>query len=448
MWNWLFFCRYLLEFFMLIPAAVCCLLPVLNDLRIARSRVFVLAGVFLATGITVPSVICTLTGWSSNALLLPLLLTAFLLFRSVCTYKTDRLLFVFFNATTLMAWSSMYTLYLTTEHEMGNYDAPLTFLSSAVSLGLAILTMLIYASFLYKKLPSLLDMPRLDKLWRWFFLLPLAVTLFFIFVVPIDLANLLVGRIRIISLFSWAAMILIQYALYQFLWYVAGHLGHEEQLRQENLLLHAEEDRYRQLQEHLLETRVLRHDFRQHIRVLSELAGKDDPEELRRYLADYVGSIGEEHEHYCANAAVDALAAWYRRSAKQHGTAMECQLLLPRELPLNVNDYCMILGNLLENALHASVLLPEEDRIIRIKSSMIGGQMLGLSVSNRIAGPVPLDKTGMPVQKEREGIGLRSVASAVAKSNGSMVIDTDNGWFNVNILFNLSILSQEGDLLS
>ena len=54
----------------------------------------------------------------------------------------------------------------------------------------------------------------------------------------------------------------------------------------------------------------------------------------------------------------------------------------------------------------------------------------------------------MPVQKEREGIGLRSVASAVAKSNGSMVIDTDNGWFNVNILFNLSVLSQEGDLLS
>ena len=113
MWNWLFFCRYLLEFTMLIPAAVCCLLPVLNDLRIARSRVFVLAGAFLAAGITVPSVICTLTGWSSNALLLPLLLTAFLLFRSVCTYKTDRLLFIFFNATTLMAWSSMYTLYLT-----------------------------------------------------------------------------------------------------------------------------------------------------------------------------------------------------------------------------------------------------------------------------------------------------------------------------------------------
>ena len=105
---------------------------------------------------------------------------------------------------------------------MGNNDAPLTFLSSAVSLGLAILTMLIYASFLYKRLPSLLDMPRLDKLWRWFFLLPLAVTLFFIFVVPIDLANLLVGRIRVISLFSWAAMILIQYALYQFLWYVAA----------------------------------------------------------------------------------------------------------------------------------------------------------------------------------------------------------------------------------
>ena len=62
---------------------------------------------------------------------------------------------------------------------------------------------------------------------------------------------------------------------------------------------------------------------------------------------------------------------------------------------------------------------------------------MGLSVANRYAGKILLDKRGFPVQKGREGLGLMSVSSAVAQCSGTMAIDTAKGWFTVDILFHL-----------
>ena len=118
--------------------------------------------------------------------------------------------------------------------------------------------------------------------------------------------------------------------------------------------------RFAALYRYLNETRALRHDFRQHLRVLSGLAQSGKTEELAEYLA----SLEDVPVlvRYSANPTVDALIAYYAALAENQATHIDWALELPEELNMRTTDFCAILGNLVENALQAVEKLPEEQR--------------------------------------------------------------------------------------
>ena len=51
---------------------------------------------------------------------------------------------------------------------------------------------------------------------------------------------------------------------------------------------------------------------------------------------------------------MDALAGHYDHEAHSLGVPVDWRLELPRQLAIPEADFCMMLGNLLENAFHAS----------------------------------------------------------------------------------------------
>lgn len=83
---------------------------------------------------------------------------------------------------------------------------------------------------------------------------------------------------------------------------------------------------------------------------------------------------------------MDALAGHYDYEARKQGIQIEWKLELPKLLPLPEADLCTILGNLLENALHASQKLPPEERQIKVLARMLSPAMMGLMVENRYDG--------------------------------------------------------------
>ena len=106
---------------------------------------------------------------------------------------------------------------------------------------------------------------------------------------------------------------------------------------------------------------------------------------------------------------------------------------------MNIADYCSMLGNLVENSVHAVSGLPEPQRRITVVSRMISDQMLGLCVENPYEGIILFDRDGLPRSDEPEhGIGLASVSATVHRYNGTMEITTENYIFSVNILLNLT----------
>ena len=111
-----------------------------------------------------------------------------------------------------------------------------------------------------------------------------------------------------------------------------------------------------------------------------ELTEAGQLEELKNYLCQYESELSEERPTLCANPAVDALAGHYDHEAHSLGVPVDWRLELPRQLPVPEADLCMMLGNLLENAFHASQKLPPEQRQVKVMARMLSPAMLGLLV--------------------------------------------------------------------
>ena len=186
------------------------------------------------------------------------------------------------------------------------------------------------------------------------------------------------------------------------------------------------------------QTRHLRHDFRQHLHVIAGLTEAGQVDELKNYLHQYESELSEERPTLCANPAVDALAGHYDHEAHSLGVPVDWRLELPRQLAIPEADFCMMLGNLLENAFHASQKLPPEQRQVKVMARMLSPAMLGLLVENRYDGVLKRQQGTLHSTKhDGMGIGLVSIQTAVSRYGGSMTVETENGLFRVNILLNL-----------
>ena len=437
MWDWGLYVRYLLVFLMLVPGSVCCLLPVMDHLRFSLRRVLAIMGVLLLVLCGGGAALCTKLGLRSDlavlACMLLLLIPYRLLVRGLSLWKQ---LFAFCNAAMLMQWSAAITCVAFVQTER-NVEGPFAVGTSLACFALAGMVMLLFSKVLRYRIPALFDTPQVDGYWRWLFLLPLVLAAYYGWCLPEDLNELLVGRSQLVLFVSLSASMAATFGGYWFFWSVITFVKRVGDLQGENQLLKAEELRYRQLYEYIQASRQARHDFRQHLRVISELAAQERYEELKDYVGEYVQSVAPAQPIYSNFPAVDALAGYYRVQAEARGIDLECSLALPAPLPFKESDFCIILGNLLENAVHASEAMAQPERKIEVKAAPIGEGMIGLSVVNRFEGRLTLGPDGLPVNAAGEDIGLSSVASAVKRSNGTMAVSAEAGWFKVNILFNL-----------
>ena len=99
-------------------------------------------------------------------------------------------------------------------------------------------------------------------------------------------------------------------------------------------------------------------------------------------------------------------------------------------------DIYSLIGNILENAIHAVMEVPEDERDIFL-SVVSKGELLSIHSHNPYAGIVKMHD-GLPVTKNADttnhGIGTRSIQLIVEKYNGTVSFETKDGFFNVNIL--------------
>ena len=110
---------------------------------------------------------------------------------------------------------------------------------------------------------------------------------------------------------------------------------------------------------------------------------------------------------------------------------VKAEAKIPVSLTVSELDLCIIIGNLLDNAIDACMELPASERLIRVYMEM-KGNYLYLSLLNTAGGR---KKRGFKSTKGKgRGLGLRRIDSAVRKYGGYVTRASEDNAFSTEIL--------------
>lgn len=209
----------------------------------------------------------------------------------------------------------------------------------------------------------------------------------------------------------------------------------EEKAKRSKMLIDMKSEQYNMITEKIEKTRKSRHDIHHHINVVYQLAKENKIERLIEYLEEYNKIYStKEPMVYCNNSTVDAILNHYILLAKDNGIEVQLNVALPEELKIRDTDLCIVIGNLLENAIEASE--KEENKRIKLRISK-SNEYICMLVSNIYNGEIKKGHSGYYSRKREfkdTGIGLSSVNAVVEKYDGRMEVDHTNGEFNVFIM--------------
>lgn len=184
------------------------------------------------------------------------------------------------------------------------------------------------------------------------------------------------------------------------------------------------------------EMKRLRHDLKNHLGYLYGLI-QENPEEARKYIQDLMDYRGYETVSHSGNLVVDALINSKYLYMKDKLIQCDVKINIPDELPCKSADLCIILGNLLDNAIEASEkVFPESDRYVGIIIQYIK-EKIYIEVKNRFIGKIDKDNKGKYLTTKKDkwnhGIGLESVSHCVENNKGILNISDNDRFFVVKI---------------
>ena len=136
--------------------------------------------------------------------------------------------------------------------------------------------------------------------------------------------------------------------------------------------LDMQRQQYAKITEHNHAIKTQRHDLRHHIAAIKGYSSSNNKEGLNSYIDKLLKDIpSEDGIILCENFAVNAVASHYFSLARKHGINISAKLAIPAENgPVQDSDLCIIIGNLLENAIEACKKATLNERFIRINSRM------------------------------------------------------------------------------
>lgn len=199
-----------------------------------------------------------------------------------------------------------------------------------------------------------------------------------------------------------------------------------------------QEGQYEKIIASMEQTARLQHDWRHHLLTLNGFAENNDLGNLRDYLKELIPSyMFEGAGRVCENHIADAILQYYEAVGRKKGINLDVSVDIPDEIAIADTDLCIIIGNLVENAMDACAAINTGEKYVEMKGSTAGKQ-LAIVLKNTYNGEIIEDRNGYYSTKhEGAGIGLSSVRSVVKKYNGIMQIDYDKEYFTVNILIRI-----------
>ncbi|GHU62434.1 hypothetical protein AGMMS49983_03850 [Clostridia bacterium] len=223
----------------------------------------------------------------------------------------------------------------------------------------------------------------------------------------------------------------------------------ELRLQNMNSQVIVQREQYERLVGNSEKVKAMRHDLRHQLTVIRSLNEACDTDGIRKYIDELVVGLPRTvTETYCENYAVNAVAAYYIAIAEKEGVRVDAKLDIPKNTGrVLAVDLCVIVGNLLENAIEALHRMEEPDKYIRARARIVGNA-LSIIIENNFDG-ISRKQHGTYLSRKaeggrrsadgwrHEGIGLSSVRTVCERYGGLLQIESEDNTWRVSALLNI-----------
>lgn len=183
-------------------------------------------------------------------------------------------------------------------------------------------------------------------------------------------------------------------------------------------------------------TRREHHEMRHHVAVLDEMLSAGEQERAQNYarsLMDKVSALPSDA--YSSDPIINVIVGRYLNEAKAKGITVAADIMTGDRTPLQDDELCVLLTNMLENALEACCAMSENaDRFIRFRLRSSEEHMT-VSCSNSTDAVVTIGADGnvstSKPDAEHHGFGLPVMRQITEKHNGQLTVSCSDGCFTL-----------------
>lgn len=268
--------------------------------------------------------------------------------------------------------------------------------------------------------------------WHWYSIPStislLTTILVFYYGVSYKNSEILIGPLFTSALFL---AILQMAALFLVNWMEMNAHVREELIRM-NTMTQSQQESLEAFSVTYAQQRKLIHDFKHHIDMLDSLLTQGATAQVKQYIhilqSHQTDNLLLVNTH---NMALNALLNQKASVAIKRNVNIQFSVNDLSLLKINITDLTIIISNVLDNAIEASVKMPKPDRQIFVKA-LLEDDVLFLSVRNRSI-PVIVVPGQLPLSTKKDaslhGYGLKNVQNTLEKYDAICAIGFDKGWF-------------------
>jgi len=196
------------------------------------------------------------------------------------------------------------------------------------------------------------------------------------------------------------------------------------------------ETHYAEVENMYRQIRGWRHDYKNHIQVMKSHALCGDLDAISKYLDELDTDLSTiDTVIKTGNRMTDAILNSKISLARSKNVPVVAEAQISVALTTPEIDLCIIIGNLFDNAIEASLALPENTRMIRVYMEMKGTQLY-MSFTNMTASKKQRKSNGrfFTTKGEGHGFGLARVDNIIERHGGYISRNSEDGAFTTEIL--------------
>lgn len=175
------------------------------------------------------------------------------------------------------------------------------------------------------------------------------------------------------------------------------------------------------------ETRKYRHDMNNHILCLKEYAKKEQAIDTLQYIEILQERLDEIQKkvYFTGNDILDILLNYHLQFL--NNTDITVTGICKCKLEINNVDFCIVISNLLQNAVEEILRQEDENRYIKVNVEQ-GKSFFRLEIRNSSKAVFSKNKNfpeSLKEDKENHGMGLMNIMETIERNQGKFEIEGD-----------------------